>query len=223
MCPVLTHSLAGSLKINSVVENHTISGDDYMPAYLEHLFAGEHPAKYREHGSALRHQELMNLRLRGHAGGHRLLDARRGMTEIRELGSRPAGPGLAGRVGYRSAVNQPPGQEVDADLFRRLARVEQELPAKQLGSRWYREHRGEFLVGGHAGVPRGQPVLWPADQVVLSERGRGVGSGICLGTVPFQRTPPDRRSHAHDRASAAASVYHAFNPQQRDRVPDHDL
>src|SRR5216683_1397010 len=148
MCPVLTHSLAGSLKINSVVENHTISGDDYMPAYLEHLFAGEHPAKYREHGSALRHQELMNLRLRGHAGGHRLLDARRGMTEIRELGSRPAGPGLAGRVGYRSAVNQPPGQEVDADLFRRLARVEQELPAKQLGSRWYREHRGEFLVGG---------------------------------------------------------------------------
>jgi hypothetical protein len=190
-----------------------------VAAHLQHVRPGEQAAQDREHRHPLRHLKGLHLRFGWHARADRLLHAGDRTAEEGQLRERPARPGLAGRIGHRGPGHQRQGQIVHAQLLRLGAGIEHEVPAQQRGARVGAEQHGQFLVRGDFGVPGGEPVVRPADGVILGERGARVGRGAleglpCVGRVALHGPAPDLRAGAHHRAAAAARLDQPLVPEQ---------
>jgi hypothetical protein len=186
---------------------------------LQHVLAGDQAAQDREHRHPLRHLKGLHLRFGRHAGADRLLHPGDRVPEEGQLGQGPARPGFAGRVGHRRPGHQRQRQVVHAELLRLTARVEDEVPAQQRRARFGAEQRGQLLIRGDLGVPGREPVVRPADGVVLGERGVRVigvaGQGLPgVDRVAFHGPAPDLRAGPYHRAAAAARLDQALVPEQ---------
>jgi hypothetical protein len=190
-----------------------------VPGHLEHVRAGDQAAQDREHRHPRRHLERLHLGLGRHARADRLLDPGHRVAEEGQLGHGPARPGLAVRVRHRCPGHQRQRQVGHAELLRLAARVEHEVPAQQRRARLGAEQRGQLLVRGDLGVAGGEPVVRPADGVVLGERGAGVGPVAAQGLpgvdgVAFHGPAPDLGAGPDHGAAAAARLDQALVPEQ---------
>ncbi len=199
-----------------------------MAAHFQHVVAADQAAENGEHRHPLTHLEGLGLGFGRHPGTDRFLDPGHRVAQVGQLGQRATRPRFARWVRHRGARHQFQRQKVSADLLGLTAGVEHEVPPQQGRAGLGPEQRGQFLVRRDLGIPGLQPVVPPAQGVVLGERGARA-AGVTLprlagvDRVAFHRPPPDDRTGPHHRAAPAAGLDQALMPQQRYGVPDDDL